>query len=1782
VTDTELAERLSRLTPEQRARLRERLRDRTRSSEAIPVIDRSSGRLPMSSAQRRLFFLQRLDPESAAYNVVQAVRIRGALDVGALRAALDVVVARHEVLRTTCVPGDGDPELAVSDHGPVLEVADLAPADLPAALARRAEVPFDLEREPPLRVLLARLGDEDHALLFVAHHIATDAWSCRLLLRELFGAYAGAPPPAPAIQYADFAAWQRSASETDGMRRHLNYWRERLAGMAPVLDLPLERPRPAVRSEAGGEVRLTLDAGMRQRLHAAARDASVTPFALLLTAFGYVLHRYCATDDVAVGTPVSGRDRVEVEPLLGCFTNTVVLRLDLAEAASRRDLVRRVWDATMRDLEHQALPFEHLVADLNPERDLSAGQLVQVLFNHYAAIELTERVPGLEVEPIEVDRTRAKFDLSCEVVDSAAAMRVTLAYASELLDRGLVARLGEHFTAVLEALVADLDAPAATLPAVPPSELAPAAPPVSRAPATALERIEAQARAHPRRIAVRCLEETITYGDLDDRASRVAGHLRGDRPVALLFERSIDAVVAMLAALKAGLPYVPLDPAMPAAHLAEVLRASGAGMLLTHAAVDASGVAAAAPEVADLASLTGGEAARSRPAGRDQPMYVLFTSGSTGRPKGVVVEHRHLAEYLESVIGRMRLPGGLHFAMVSTFAADLGLTNLYGALATGGTLHVLPYEWAADPERFADYFRTHAIDCMKLVPSHLQAVAEAGLLADVVPARHLVLAGEACPWHLVDAVREARPDCAVWNHYGPTETTVSVLAYQVREEPPRPRGATVPMGFPLDHARVHVVDQRLRPVPRGAAGELLIGGASVARGYLAEEGAERFVPDPFGDAGARAYRSGDRVRLRADGSVEFLGRMDRQAKIRGYRVEPSHVEAVLRRHPAAADVAVAVRDDRSGRAALVAYCVLPPGAGGAAALAEHARAALPAHLVPSAFVEVERLPLTPNGKLDWRALPEPDPNAARDRPAAPPRDAHDRRAVEAWREVLGLDDVGIDDDFFASGGDSFLAMRLARRLDVRVVSIFQHPTIRRLVDAGGAADPDGYLCRLPGRPGAAAPALATVVAVPFGGGTAASYGELARALPATFPLYAVELPGHDAGDAARPLESFDAIAAGCAEEVRRHVTGPIVVYGHCVGAALAFEIASRLESAGAEVVGVVAGGAYPAPRLPGRLFDLWARAVPSDRWRADRLHRDLLRATGGLADDLAPADQALGLRALRHDARESQELYTRRCHDPSRGRTLHALSVVGERDRITEFQQERYREWNLLCADTELAVIPDAGHYFLKHQAAQLAETIVRWTERRLGRPAPPPGPATAALPATNLRGFALVTLGQLASLVGARALAFALGVWVYLQTGSVTQFSVILVFALLPGLLALPFAGAAADRWDRRRLMMAAEAANAAAALICLAAFATGLLQVWHVALAASLASIATAFQQPAYLAAATQLVPKQYLARTNGLLQAVVAISQVAGPLLGGALIVLAGLGAVMAADLAAVAVALAALAATPFPNLLFRQREESIWKEIRGGVRYIARRRALVAMIAFFLGYNLALGFAVALVPPMVLSFSTAGTLSVVTMVAALGGVAGGVVMALWGGFARRATGMVGFAALTGAGMVIAGLRPSPVFPIAGLAAMMASIALINGHWQTMIQVKVGMELQGRVLAANRMIANLTEPLGYVGAGWLADAVFEPAMAPGGWLSGAVGGVLGSGPGRGMAALVILLGCAQAALAIAGLRWRTLRRMEDALPDAVPGPTVTWNRDALERDADRQMAGAPASRA
>ena len=557
--------------------------------------------------------------------------------------------------------------------------------------ATQAECPFRLDSEFPLRATLVRLADDDHALLLVTHHIATDAWSSRRLVRDLFDAYAGhelAPLP---VQYADVAAWQRERLTDDVVRDHLHHWHERLADMPPLLELPLDRPRPAIRSDRGAELDFTLDRRTCRRLREVAREASVTPFVLLLTAFGYVLHRHCATEDVVVGVPVSGRDRPEAEELVGCFINTLPLRLDLGPAPTCRDLVRRVGDRALDAYDHQELPFERLVAELAPERDLGAGQLVQVMFNYHTATDLGENLPGLEVTPLRAGNARARFDLSCAVVETEGELRVTLTYAAELLSRELVERLGGHFAEVVDALLTGppltgLDAPMTALPAVPAMDLemlrpgtlpavpagdlevvrpAPAVPPRFDEAATLLARFEAYAALEPGRDAVRCRDDVAGYGELNERANRLARHLvaEGVGPgdlVALLFERSVDHVVAMLAAQKAGAAYVPLDPAAPASHLTAVIAESRAKMLLTHAEVDHAAIETARSDggpvrvvvLEEIGGILAGYPGTDlgRRIARDEAMYVVFTSGSTGRPKGVVVEHGSFTNYLTAIL----------------------------------------------------------------------------------------------------------------------------------------------------------------------------------------------------------------------------------------------------------------------------------------------------------------------------------------------------------------------------------------------------------------------------------------------------------------------------------------------------------------------------------------------------------------------------------------------------------------------------------------------------------------------------------------------------------------------------------------------------------------------------------------------------------------------------------------------------------------------------------------------------------------------------------------------------------------------------------------------------------------------------------------------------------------------------------------------------------------------------------------------------------------------------
>ncbi|HEV8580106.1 MAG TPA: amino acid adenylation domain-containing protein [Thermoanaerobaculia bacterium] len=1059
------------------ARLEGALREPAGGEEPLPPLApmRRDRPLPLSFSQQRLWFLDRLKPAQPTYNVPALLLWEGDLDVPALERSLAAIVARHESLRTTFGVVDGEPVQVIGPAGsfrlPVADLRGLPSGDREAEAERRAvrlaRLPFDLARGPLVRFLLLQVGARDHRLAVVFHHIVADWWSLGVFLRELGDLYnageVGAPAPlAPLpVQYADFAVWQRGWLCGERLEAQLAFWRRRLAGVPP-LDLPTDRPRPALRASRGASRPFTLPAELSEGLKALARAEGVTRFMVLLAAFQALLGRYSRQSDFAVGTPIANRNQPWIEDLIGFFVNTLVLRAELGGSPGFRELLRRVRDVALAAYAHQDLPFERLVEELAPRRDLSHPPLFQVLLtfqNEVPALALPSRTLRLQGLPLGT----AKFDLTLALGEGPDGLEGYFEYDADLFDAATAERLTGHFQKLLASALAAPGTAVEELPLLGEAErdqlLAQGNGARGPEPASCVhERFAEQAARHPEAPALACEEVRLTCRELEQRANRLAHHLIGlgvgpEVRVGLCLERSAEAIVALLAALKAGGAYVPLDPAYPGERLARLVRDAEIAVIVTAAAfLDClpAGVEAVCLDRDREAIEERSAEAPALRAGLGNLAYVLFTSGSTGHPKAVAVEHRQLAGYVDGVLSRLRLPPGSSYATVSTLSADLGHTALFPALCTGGCLHVISERRVTDPVSFAEYFRRERVDCLKIVPSHLAALQSGPDPAGVLPARRLVLGGEASSPESVEALRALAPDLGILNHYGPTETTVGVLTYEVGGGA---RGArTVPLGRPLANVRVYVLDRWLQLAPPGVPGELCVGGASLARGYLGRPdlAAERFVPDPFAGAGGRMYRTGDLARFLPEGNLEFLGRTDHQIKVRGFRVEPGEIEAALARQPEVREAVVAPHVGLDGAAELVAY-VVPETARpvDVAGLRQRLAGELPPHMVPASFVFLEALPLNANGKVDRRALPAPE----RARPLGVeevPASELQRRIAAVWCAVLGAERIGLHDNFFDLGGHSLLLIRVQSRLrqelgrEVPVLDLFRFPTVSAL------------------------------------------------------------------------------------------------------------------------------------------------------------------------------------------------------------------------------------------------------------------------------------------------------------------------------------------------------------------------------------------------------------------------------------------------------------------------------------------------------------------------------------------------------------------------------------------------------------------------------------------------------------------------------------------------------------------------------------------------------------------
>ncbi len=1043
----------------------------------------ADGPAPLSFAQELIWLMDRASPGITAWNVARAWRIHGPLDPAALQAAFDALSARHEALRTVFTATDAGPRAVVRPPQPVpiaqFDLSDYAEHGLAEAerlVREQAQTPFDLACQVPLRVMLVRLGDEDWILSVDTHHIVSDSWSKSIVSRELTELYAAARRgtsatlPAVPLSFSDFAAWERDAGHTPTLAASLAYWRAQLAGVTPTLDLPVDRPRAAAPRFAGAGTVSILPRDLLDGIKRLGRDNDATLYMTLLAAFTALLARYSGQDDVVVGSPIAGRSQSETESVVGYFANTLVLRTRFEGNPSFAQLLARVRATCLGAYEHQEVPAEQLILELQKDGQLTQAPLFQVILAMEDTLPDVLSLDGLDVRALDVDLGATKFDLTLRIAEVPDGLRLSLWYRTDLFLEATAERLLSHLRTLLEAAVADPTRRCRELPLVSEAERhallvesnATSAP---IGPAAVHVQFEAAVRRSPDAIAVVDDERAYSYAELNGAANRLAHRLiaRGVKdggPVGLALRPSARAVGALLGVLKSGAAFMPLDPELPEQRLAGLVAQSGVRLMVCDSASRArlEGCGAEALCLDDDDSTAAGSDAENPvlPVGLESTAYVVFTSGSTGVPKGVAASHRNLLNYATAISARLGVSRSdpWTFATVSPLWVDLGYTAVFPALCSGGTLHVIGDDVALDAARFAERLTRAQIDVLKITPTHLAALTDRSDVAGLLPRRWLVLGGEACPWSLAERVAAAGT-CGVLNHYGPTETTVGACTFALGERDfGDVRPATVPIGKPLRNVRCYVLDPAQQPLPLGIPGELYIGGVGVAAGYVNRpaETAERFGPDPFGGtAGGQLYRTGDRVRRLPSGELEFLGRLDDQVKVRGFRVELGEIESVLAQHPLVAQAAAVLRG-AGGDARVAAYVVPPSQASAPPAdgdvrtwLAER----LPDYMVPDTFTVLDRLPLGPSGKVDRNALPQSESLAA-DGAVVAPRTPTEERIAAIWAELLGVERVSVTANFLTLGFHSILAIRglneLNRAFGVRVPlrSFFDSPTVAQL------------------------------------------------------------------------------------------------------------------------------------------------------------------------------------------------------------------------------------------------------------------------------------------------------------------------------------------------------------------------------------------------------------------------------------------------------------------------------------------------------------------------------------------------------------------------------------------------------------------------------------------------------------------------------------------------------------------------------------------------------------------
>ncbi len=1166
------------------------------------------GDLPLSFAQQRLWFVERLDPGSFVYNVNRAVRMNGRLNAGALEEALNNVARRHEILRTNFAEIEGAAsQVIASERSLGLRLIDLSalPSEQRETEAKRllkqtAELPFDLAKDPLLRVTLLRLKGQEHILLLTLHHIICDGWSMGILCEELNDFYAASlagkveAKPELSVQYADFACWQRQLLTGEVFETQLSYWKRQLKGVPAVLGLPTDRSRPAVQTFRGARESFVIPQNIAAELKSLSRHEGVTLFMMLLAAWQSLLHRYTGENDIVVGSPIAGRNSTESENLIGLFVNALALRTDLTGDPTFRELLGRVREVTLGAFANQDLPFEKLVEELQPQRNLSYNPIFQVVFALQNEPTPGLKLPGLDLSGVEMETTTAKFDLTLDIIENDAGLSCSLEYNSDLFNADRISRMIGHFQTMLAGIVSNPAQRVSLLPLLTEAErhqlLVEWNDTDSDYPRDLCvhELFAAQAKQSPDAVALIFGNRTFTYDELDRRSNQLANYLRRlgagrEALVGICMERSVELLIGLLGIIKTGAAYVPLDAAYPQERLSFMLEDAGTTIVLTQQELagrlpqrDAKVVCLDTDWQTIAAESEENSVCNTTP---DDLIYIMYTSGSTGTPKGVAVTHRNVVRLVKQT-NYAKFDAAEVFLQLAPISFDASTFEIWGSLLNGARLAIMP-PGTPSLDELGNAITDYGVTTLWLTAGLFHLMVD-NRVDDLRRVRQLLAGGDVLSVAHVQKLMREPGECRLINGYGPTEGTTFTCFYLL---PPNEKpGDSVPIGRPIANTKVYLLDAHLQPVPVGVPGEIYIGGNGVARGYFncPELTGERFITNPFSDQKeSRLYKTGDLACYRADGNIEFLGRSDQQVKLRGFRIELGEVETALSQHPSVQTNVTIAREDGPGDKRLVAYLVgtnkpeIDTGE-----LRRYLKQKLPDYMVPSAFIVLPELPLSPNGKVDRNALPPPgDLRSELEKTFVAPRDDLEIRLARIWEKVLALRPIGVRDNFFELGGHSLLAVRLFAQIEkafgrkLPLAILFQAPTVEHLANAIRKQESSrAWSALVPIQPHGSSQPFFGVHAV---GGNVLEYHDLARHLGSDQPFYGLQSQGLDGKQP--PLTRIEEMAACYIKEVRKlQPEGPYAIGGRSFGGIVAFEMACQLHAQGQEVNLLALLDTYPA------------------------------------------------------------------------------------------------------------------------------------------------------------------------------------------------------------------------------------------------------------------------------------------------------------------------------------------------------------------------------------------------------------------------------------------------------------------------------------------------------------------------------------------------------------------------------------------------------------------------------